>query len=79
MTIARRLPGGCAERNLKTGCGIRMGGRDIVPLDDCDMLSTPEFQGKLNSYDGVCREKPTGRQYLKKGKCFEESSCFDLC
>jgi hypothetical protein len=32
-TIAGRLPRGYAERNLKTGFGIRMGGRDTVPLD----------------------------------------------
>jgi hypothetical protein len=34
MAIARMLPGGCAERNLKIGSGIRIGGRDTVPLDD---------------------------------------------
>lgn len=35
MTIAGRLLGGCAERILKTGSGIRMGGRDTVPLNNC--------------------------------------------
>jgi hypothetical protein len=27
---------GYAERNLKTGSGIRVGGRDTVLLDDCE-------------------------------------------
>jgi hypothetical protein len=51
-TIAGRLPGGYAERNLKIGCGIRMGGRNTVPLNDCDMPSgfTPEFQTTLNVF-----------------------------
>jgi hypothetical protein len=31
-TIAGKLLGGCAQRNLKTGSGIRIGGRDIVSL-----------------------------------------------
>ena len=36
MTVAGRLPGGYSERNLKTGSGIRMGGRDTVLLDNCE-------------------------------------------
>jgi hypothetical protein len=32
MTIAGRLPGRYAERNLKTGSRIRMGSRDTVPF-----------------------------------------------
>jgi len=41
-TIAGRLPGGYAERNLKTSSGIRMDGRDTVPLDDCGGGETGE-------------------------------------
>jgi hypothetical protein len=42
MMIAGRLLGGCAQRNLKTGSGIRMGGRDPAPLDDCGGGKTGE-------------------------------------
>jgi hypothetical protein len=42
-TIVGRLPGGYVERNLKTGSGIRMDGRDTVPLDKCDTLSGSVF------------------------------------
>ena len=43
MTITGRLPRGYTERNLKTGFGIRMGGRDTVPLDDCGGGETGEI------------------------------------
>ena len=43
MTIDGRLPGGYGSGDLKTGCGIRMGGRDIVPLDDCEGGETGEI------------------------------------
>lgn len=32
MTIAGRLLGGCAERNLKTSSGIRMGGQGVCTV-----------------------------------------------
>jgi hypothetical protein len=36
---------------LRTGSGIRMDGRDSVPLDKCDTLSgsIPDFQATLNN------------------------------
>jgi hypothetical protein len=43
MTIAGRLPGGYMERNLKTGSGIWMCGRDTVPIDDCEGGETRQF------------------------------------
>lgn len=43
MTIAGRLPGGYTERNLKTDSGIRMCGRDTVPIDDCEGGETRQF------------------------------------
>ena len=44
-TIARRLLRGYVESNLKTGSGIQIDGRDVVPFDKCDTLSgsIPEF------------------------------------
>lgn len=49
--IAGRLLEGYSERNLRTGSGIRMDGRDSVPLDKCDTLSgsIPDFQATLNN------------------------------
>lgn len=46
-----RLPGDYLEMNLKTGSRIRMDGRDSIPLDNCDMLSSSilDFQAMLNN------------------------------
>ena len=43
MTIARKFLRGYAERILRTGSRIRIGGRDIVPLDDYEGGETREI------------------------------------
>ena len=53
MAIAGRLLGGYAERNLRTGSGIRMRGRDIISLDECEGGETGQSRGATNMLIGM--------------------------